>query len=145
MTVHQDVMAHLSKTKQNLLRTLKIRTLQIRLQRVSALLKAAVKQKGVKGSERWWQGQQVSGSVREVTVGAVGSTDPWLASEWDLANIWKGTAVPAVPGKCPQGQDDKEPSPETGTLLTLLGCPQAMVLIKQTPCCSSCRHVECLC
>lgn len=87
---------------------------------MSALLRAPVKHKGVK---RWWQGQQASRSVREMSVGAVGSTDLWLAFGWDLANTRKGTDVHAVPGACLQGQDDKEPSPQTGSLFTLLGCP----------------------
>lgn len=50
----------------------------------------------------------------------MGNIDLWLAFEWDLANIWKGADIYVVPGVCPQGQDDDGPSPETGSVFTLL-------------------------
>lgn len=50
----------------------------------------------------------------------VGNLDLRLDFEWDLANIWKGADIYVVPGACPQGQDDDEPSPETGSMFTLL-------------------------
>lgn len=118
MTVHRDLMAHLSKTKQTPLRTTKIRALQRRLQRVVARLKAGacpVRQKGMK------RGQLAIGAKgSRIHQGGVGNIDLWLAFEWDLANVWKGADMYVVPGACPQGQNDDEPSPETGSVFTLL-------------------------
>lgn len=65
----------------------------------------------------------------------MGNLDLWLDFKWDLANILKGADIYVVPAACPQGEDDNEPSPETGSIvhLVVLTKPQVIVLIKQIP------------